>query len=117
LVAQLSSKQTTSPTPTNFTSAIVFMRMFETNKKITTGGGGCDQPSPVTDMRIRVSNGVILLSWGKADCANQYGVQYTTTPGDATSWKALGTPTANLVWQGENTQKGPARFYRVQSMK
>jgi len=117
LVAQLSSKQTTSPTPTNFTSAIVFMRMFETNKKITTGGGGCDQPSAVTDVRIRVSNGVILLTWGKADCANQYVVQYTSTPGDPGSWQALGAPTANLVWQGENTQKGPARFYRVQSMK
>jgi hypothetical protein len=117
LVAQLSSKQTTSPTPTNFTSAIVFQRMFETNKKITTGGGGCDQPSAVTDIRIRVSNGVILLTWGKADCANQYVVQYTTTPGDPASWQALGAPTGNLVWQGETTQKGPARFYRVQSMK
>jgi hypothetical protein len=117
LVAQLSSKQTTSPTPTNFTSAIVFQRLFETNKKITPGGGGCDQPSAVTDMRIRVNNGVILLTWGKADCANQYVVQYTTTPGDSASWLALGAPTGNLVWQGETTQKGPARFYRVQSMK
>jgi hypothetical protein len=116
IVAQLNSTQSSSPPPENFTRATAFMRMFETNKR-PSSGGGCTAPQPVTDMRIRISNGTILLTWSKADCANQYVVQYTETPSDAASWRPLGQPTPNLVWQGENTTKGPIRFYRVASMR
>jgi len=118
IVAQLNSTQNTAPPGTNVTRAVAFLRMIETNKKvITTPGGGCTDPAQVADLRIRVNNGVILLTWSKADCANQYVVQYTTTPTDPQSWQPLGDATANLVWQGENISKGPARFYRVVSMK
>jgi hypothetical protein len=117
IVAQLNSTQSSSPPPANFTRATAFLRMFETNKKGTSTGGGCVDPQAVTDLRIRVSNGVILLSWSKAQCANQYTVEYTVDPGDSSSWKALGPPTAGTFWQGESLATGPTRFYRVVSLK
>jgi len=120
IVAQLNSVQSSSPPGTNVTRAVAFMRMFETNKKITTGGGGggCTDPAPVNDMRIRVSNGSVLLTWSKADCATQYQVQYTDTPAEPTSWKPLGTATASLSWVGEKVPTGAGtRFYRIVSLK
>ncbi len=120
LVAQLNSTQSTTPLSTNITRAVAFVRMFDTNKKISNpsdGGGTCSAPAPVTDLRIRVSKGVILLTWTKVDCASQYKVQYTETPAVSSSWTDLGAPTANAVWQGENTANGKVRFYRVVSMK
>jgi hypothetical protein len=118
LVAQLSSTQGTSPAPEQFTRAIAFLRMFDTNRKLDPNGstGGCTDPAPASDFRIRVSNQTVLLTWSPADCANQYAVQYTATPADPSSWNSLGN-TTNTVWQGETTRTGPARFYRVVSMK
>ncbi len=120
MVAQLNSTQGTTPVSTNFMNATAFVRMFETNRKIVIdpgGGGGCTDPAPADNFRLRLANGVILLTWSKADCATQYIVQYTTTPAVTASWKPLGIATSNLSWQGENTTNGPARFYRVVSMK
>lgn len=118
IVAQLNSTQNSAPPPEKFTRATAFLRLFETNKKISsTGGSGCNAPLPVTDVRIRVSSGVILLTWSKVECASQYSVQYTSTPMAADSWKSLGDPTQNAMWLGENIRNGPARFYRVVSIK
>lgn len=114
IVAQLNSTQASSPPAEKFSRAISFMRLFETNKKVDNTGGGCELPDPVSNFRIRVSNKLILLSWTKAVCATKYSVEYTT---DMKTWTALGNPTENVFWQGENTANGKARFYRVVSLK
>jgi hypothetical protein len=118
IVAQLNSTQSPTPPPDNFTRAVAFLRMFETNKKASTGGtgGGCTSPQSVTDLRIRASGGTILLTWSKAPCATLYRVEYTLTPGVSSSWKSLGDPTSGTFWQGENLANGPTRFYRVVSL-
>lgn len=115
IVAQLNSAQASSPPPANFSRAISFFRLFETNKKPSTGGGECTDPDPVSNFRIRVSNKLILLSWSKAACATQYRVEYATE--GLQTWTALGSPTENVFWQGENTTNGKARYYRVVSLK
>jgi hypothetical protein len=117
LVAQLGSPAGSSPPPDNFSRAALFIRMFETNKKGSTNSDGCATPQAVGNLKISVNGNVILLSWTKADCANQYGVQYTETPTVLESWKPLGAPITGLLWRGENTSNGKARFYRVLSLK
>jgi hypothetical protein len=116
IVAQITSTQSSSPPPDHFTRAVAFIRLFESNMTNAPSGGGCTGPQAVTDLRIRISNSVILLTWSKAPCANQYKVEYSDDPANATSWKALGDPTANAFWQGENTAGGSERFYRVISL-
>jgi hypothetical protein len=118
IVAQLNSTQASSPPPPNFSRATAFIRMFETNKKLSTGGGGCTQPAAVSDLKIRVNNtGAVLLTWNKAECATQYRVDFTTGRSSPLSWTSLGQPTTNSFWQGENITLDPTRFYRVISLK
>ena len=117
IVAQLNSTQASTPPPENFTRAVAFLRMFETNKDPTPSGGGCTDPQPVTDLRIRTSGNAILLTWTKAPCAAQYRVEYSTNPNGPSSWTALGNPIPGTVWQGENLAGGSMRFYRVVSLK
>ena len=114
IVAQLNSTQGDSPQPENFSRATAFIRMFDTNKDTSTGGG-CTDPDPVSDVRIRVNNDVVLLTWTKAACATRYQVEYCTE--DLTSWEPLGNPTENAFWQGESINNGTARFYRIVSLK
>ena len=116
IVAQLNSTQSSTPVPENFTRATAFLRLFETNKEQGTGGS-CENPDPVADLRIRVSNGTILLTWSRAECATQYRVEYSSNPEDRDSWTPLGDPTANLRWEGEHIRNGALRFYRVVSLK
>lgn len=116
IVAQLNSTQNSSLAPDNFSRATAFLRMFETNKKASTGGN-CNNPGSVTDLKIRLDGGSILLTWSKAECASQYRVEYTSNPAVAGSWTPLGVPTSNLRWLGENTAADQIRFYRVVSLK
>lgn len=116
IVAQLNSTQFSSPAPENFPRATAFLRLFETNKRITPGGG-CIDPAPVTDLRIRVSAGNILLTWSRVECATQYRVEYATRHGTPGAWTTLGEPTTSTFWQGENTRGDTMRFYRVVSLK
>ena len=117
IVAQLNSTQASSPPPEKFTRAVAFLRMFETNKDPNATTPVCTDPQPVTDLRIRINAGSILLTWTKTQCATQYQVQYSTNPNDNTSWTPLGTPTAGSFWQGENISSGALRFYRIVSLK
>ena len=117
IVAQLNSTQASSPPPEKFSRAVAFLRMFETNKSATSNTPGCTNPEPVTDLRIRVSAGSILLTWSKALCATQYRVEYSTNPNGNGSWTALGNATTGTFWQGENLGTGAMRFYRVVSLK
>lgn len=118
MVAQLNSIQTSGdvPPPEKFTKATAFLRLFETNKKITPDGG-CADPAPVTDLKIRVTGGNVLLTWTKVECATQYRVEYTTSQAALGGWTALGAPTTGSFWQGENTRTDTMRFYRVVSLK
>lgn len=119
IVAAITSTQGTSELPDSFPTALQYWRMFETNKKASTNpGGGCANPDPVADLRIRVSNGQALLSWTKATCATQYRLESTSTPWDATSWKAITTLTNKVLALDSNpTTAQSQRFYRVVSMK
>ena len=118
IVAELSSIQSSQAMPPdNFTQATHFQRMFQTNHKpASTNTGGCTSPDPVTDLKIRVSNGQALLSWSKANCATQYRLDYSSTPADPTSWMPLTTVTNQLLAL-DSISTNSTRFYRVVSIK
>jgi hypothetical protein len=116
IVAQLNSTQGSSPPPENFTRATAFIRMFETNKDPNSGGGNTD-PTPITDLRIRVNSNTVLLTWSRAPGATQYRLEYSTNGLDQASWTPLGDPTPNNYWQLDRTSPGPVQFYRVVSLK
>lgn len=117
MVAALGSTHTATPTPENFSTATQFWRMFETNKKPASSGGGCVDPSPVQDLKIRFNGGQVLLSWTKASCANQYRLEYSTNVFDPASWTALGTNLTNQFFVLDNVSLDQQRFYRVVSLK
>lgn len=117
MVAALASTHTTTPTPENFTTATQFWRMFETNKKPTVVDPTCTTPGSVKDLRIRFSGGQVLLTWGQADCASQYQVQYSTNVFDQASWKPLGNTVTSQLVVLDATNNDVQRFYRVVSMK
>jgi hypothetical protein len=123
IVAALASTQNSGvlggaagPPPDNFPTATQFWRMFQTNKKATNPGGGCVNPDPVADLRIRFNNGQVLLTWSKANCASQYRLEYSTNPKDSSSWKPLSTVTNQLLVL-DTTATDHVRFYRVVSIK
>jgi hypothetical protein len=119
IVAQIASAQGSNgtPVPENFTTATQFWRMFETNKKPTSsGGGGCVTPDPVSNVSITLGPGQVLLRWAQANCASSYRLEYTTNVLDTASWKSLTTVTNQLLVL-DATSADPQRFYRVVSVK
>jgi hypothetical protein len=118
MVAALASTQTATPTPENFTTATQFWRMYQTNKKpAAVDPGGCTEPTPVQDLKIRFNAGQVLLTWGKADCAGQYQLMYSTNILDANSWVPLGNTVTNQLFVLDNARTDGQRFYRVMSMR
>jgi hypothetical protein len=96
----------------NFSSAAAFVRMFETNKQ---GGSGGTDPQPVTDLRVTVSNGRVLVQWSKAANAARYRLEYSSNGMTAESWQELGSTSENFLF--DNAGFGQAlRFYRVVSL-
>ena len=114
IVAQLASVQSTTPPDNNFPLATAFVRMFETNKKLSAG---CTDPGPVTDLKIKISNGKVLLQWTKTLCAKQYRVEYSNNPSDNRSWKTLGDLTPDEFMLDTTGSQDRMRFYRVVSLK
>lgn len=114
IVAQLSSVQSSTPPDDNFGLATAFVRMFETNKK---AAAGCTDPGAVTDLKIKFSNGKVLLQWTKTPCAKQYRVEYSLAPSDPSSWKVLGEATSNDFMLDIASGQDRLRFYRVVSLK
>jgi hypothetical protein len=102
----------------NFPTATQFWRQFHTNKTPTSGTGGCVTPDAVAKVKILFNSGSgqVLLSWGKANCASQYQVQYTTNAANTNSWKFLGATTNQLLML-DTTRMDQQRFYRVVSVK
>jgi hypothetical protein len=118
IVAEVASIQGSNgtPVPDNFTTATQFWRMFETNKKPSSGpGGGCVTPDAVNNLSIKLGPGQVLLRWPQANCASSYQLQYTTNAFDTASWKTLTTVTNQLLVL--DTTKDQQRFYRVVSIK
>jgi hypothetical protein len=117
IVAELGSVQSSQAMPPdNFTQATQFWRMFQTNHKAASSTGGNCIPDPVTDLKIKVSNGQALLSWSKANCATQYRLDYSSRPADPTSWTPLTTVTNQLLVL-DSINQNSTRFYRVVSIK
>jgi hypothetical protein len=112
IVAQMNSIQSSTPPAANFDRATAFVRMFKTNKKAVAG---CSDAGQVTDLKISVSNGKILLKWTKTQCAKQYRVEYSTSASPTATWKALGDPTANTFMLDDAGDQ--LRFYRVVSLR
>ncbi|MHC1766297.1 MAG: hypothetical protein AB9869_18690 [Verrucomicrobiia bacterium] len=115
IVAQLASTQSTAPPPDNFARATQFWRMFETNKR-PSSTPGCVTADPVHDLTIRANGGQVLLTWSRANCAQQYRVEYSSTPSDPDSWKTMGTFT-NQLYAMDDSRADQARFYRVVSLR
>jgi hypothetical protein len=116
IVAQLASTQHGAPPPENFSQATQFWRMFETNKK-PSAIPTCITPESVTDLEIRINGSQVLLTWGRADCALQYRVEYSTSPTEPSSWKPLGTFTNPPFFFLDGTSVDKTRFYRVVSLR
>jgi hypothetical protein len=110
IAAQISSRQlANSPPPENFTIASIYSRMYETNHP-----GGDLPPEPVTDLEITCDGSTVLLSWSPAAYAEEYRVEYSTTP-DFTTFDEFGTTEANYMLDF-GISGVPLRFYRVISI-
>ena len=66
--------------------------------------------------QTRVATAVSELARNAFQYAGAGTVEYSVE-GPTSGWTALGTPTPNAFWQGENTASGQMRFYRVVSLK
>jgi hypothetical protein len=113
IVAQLGSTQGTSMPPENFAQATAFVRMFETNKK---PGAIDDSPKPVGNLRLTVSNNLVLIQWQKAPNASRYRVEYSTGGLGADDWIPLVVETANDYLFDPAGPLHQNRFYRVVSL-
>ena len=96
----------------NFSSASAFVRMFETNKQ---GGSGNNDPQPVSNLRVTVSNGRVLIQWNKAANATSYRVEYSSAGMEPEQWQVLGDTANDFLFDSEGFGQA-ARFYRVVSM-
>jgi hypothetical protein len=113
IVAQLTSLQASAPPPLNFDTAAAFVRMFETNKEGSSGG---TDPQPVANLRVTVSNGLVLIQWSKAANATSYKVEYSPGSMGPGSWQTLGNTSDDFLF--DNGGFGQAsRFYRVESLR
>ncbi len=112
IVAQLNSLQSSSPPPEKFDRATAFVRMFRTNKPPVVG---CTDATPVTDLKLSISDGKVLLKWTKPQCAKEFRVEYTSNP--TGSWTQLGTITPNTFMLDDTTSQDAARFYRIISLR
>ena len=113
IVAQLTSTALGATPPANFSDATAFVRMFETNKE---GTSGATDPQPVSNLRVTVSNGRVLVQWNKAANATRYRVEYSSSGWDAQNWQMLGEETTNdFLFDPDGIGEG--RFYRVVSLR
>jgi hypothetical protein len=114
IVAQMASLQASAPPPANFDRAAAFVRMYETNKE---PGSGNTDPQPVTNLRVTVSNGRVLVQWTKAANATRYRVEYSTMGWGSEEWQVLGTETtSDFLFDPDGISSG-GRFYRVVSLR
>lgn len=116
IAAQLNSTQGTSLPADEFTTASVFLRMFETNKKAGTVD---DEVKPVDDLQVIINKttGKVAIRWSEALNAGRYRVEYSTGGLAAEDWQPLpsGETTDTLVLDPAGLGQG-SRFYRVVSL-
>jgi len=108
----MTSNQSGSIPPDNFSIARVFVRSYETNK---APAEPCQAPASVTDLEISINNNTALLKWSEADCANSYRVEYTSGQISPDSWVELGVTSSSFMIDAALTDQ--KRFYRVVSLK
>ncbi|MBM3838039.1 MAG: hypothetical protein FJ398_08745 [Verrucomicrobia bacterium] len=108
IVAQVNSREQSTPPPDNFTTATSFIRLFETNR---SGQQGELPPPGITGLKITLTSGRVLINWDKAN-TGLYRVEYTTNPGDKASWRKLGE-TKEPFLLDTMTNSGATRFYRI----
>ena len=109
IVAQVNSREQSTPPPDNFTTATAFIRMFETNHSQVQGER---PPVGITGLKITITGGRVLINWDKAN-AGTYRVEFTTDPASKDSWKSLGGETKDVFMLDAISAGSPARFYRV----
>lgn len=110
IVAQMTSKQASTPPPDEFSTAAQFVRMFESNHPKTS-----QEPQPVEDLSVTPGDKQILLSWTKPLNANSFRVEYSLSLGADADWQELTTTTGNFVL--EDIRPGErSRYYRVVSL-
>ncbi len=114
IVAQMTSAAGSSAPPPAFEQAAAFVRMFETNKK---PGSGTTDPQPVANLRVTVSNGMVLIQWDKASNATRYRVEYSSGGLAAGDWQVLGEETTGNYLFDPGGIAGEIRFYRVVSLR
>lgn len=108
IVAQVNSKEQTTPPPDNFTSATAFIRLFETNHSKVQGDR---PPVGITGLKITLTSGRVLINWDKAN-TGLYRVEYTTNPGAKDSWIKLGE-TKDSFMLDSVSNSATTRFYRI----
>ncbi len=114
IVAQITSLYSQTLPGVVFDQATAFVRMFETNKK---PGSGTTDPQPVANLRVTVSNGMVLIQWDKAANAARYRVEYSSGGLAAGDWQLLGEETTGDYLFDPGGIAGEIRFYRIVSLR
>jgi hypothetical protein len=113
IVAQLNSTQGSFLPDAEFSSASVFLRMFETNKEAEPIDTGVKS---VENLEVIVSNGLVLIRWSEASNATGYQVEYSIGGLGSDDWQPLGGQTTAKQVLDPNGLGTGARFYRVVSL-
>lgn len=107
IVSQISSLQMDHDPGNNFTTASIYVRMFETNHPT-----GELPPEPVTDLQITPGSGMNLLFWSPTAGAAEYRVEYCSDPLFDGTVYTLGTTESDYML--DSAISGVTRrFYRV----
>ena len=109
IAIQITSIQQSTPPPEEFSTAIAFVRTFETNHP-----KGEDRPivAGVTGLKATFGGNSVLLNWDSAPNVTSYIVEYTDNIGDPSSWKSLGETVSNFLIDTEIADHG-VRYYRI----
>jgi hypothetical protein len=113
IVAQLNSTQGSVLPDPEFSTASVFVRMFETNKILDPIDTGVQA---VENVEVIVSNGLVLIRWDEASNASGYRVEYSIGGLGADDWVPLSSETTATQMLDPAGLGTGARFYRVVSL-
>lgn len=109
IAVQITSIQQTTPPPDEFSTAIAFLRTFETNHP-----KGEDRPivNGVTGLKASYGGDRVLLNWNTTANITTYAVEYTENIGDPGSWMRLGETKSNFMIDPDVRGK-TVRYYRI----
>ncbi len=113
IAAQMTSIQQSTPPPEEFSTAIAFVRLFETNHpkgedRVVVDG--------VTGLKATHGGNSVLLNWNKSSNVTLYRVEYTNSIGDPGAWQLLGETDSNFLVD-RNLSGNGSRYYRIVGKK